>query len=60
MPIRRYAELLEERRKAEAAENSRQNDAKLKTPENPKGAGRPAGVARQVAEETGLSQIGTI
>lgn len=49
--IRRYAELLESR----AEVNSRQNDAKLKTPENPKGAGRPEGVASQVAKETGLS-----
>lgn len=49
--IRRYAELLEKRR----AEILPQNAAKLKTPENPKGAGRPQGVAREVAEQTGLS-----
>jgi ParB/RepB/Spo0J family partition protein len=47
--IRRYAELLE------AQENSRQNVAKSKTEANPKGSGRKAGVASQVAKETGLS-----
>ncbi len=49
--IRRYAELLEKRR----SEILPQNAAKLKTPENPKGAGRPQGVVREVAEQTGLS-----
>lgn len=48
--IRRYAELLEER-----AVISTQNAAKLKTEENPKGAGRPTGIPRQIAQETGLS-----
>lgn len=50
--IRRYAELLEEQR----ALISSQNVTKLKTPENPKGAGRPQGVAGQIAAETGLSK----
>lgn len=48
--IRRYAELIEAR-----SVISTQNAAKLKTPENPKGAGRPMGIPRQIAEETGLS-----
>ena len=50
--IRRYAELLEEQRSL----ISSQNVTKLKTPENPKGAGRPQGVAGQIAAETGLSK----
>lgn len=48
--IRRYAELLEMR-----TEISRQIDAKIKTPENPKGARRPQGIASLVAEETGMN-----
>ncbi|MGF1628290.1 MAG: ParB/RepB/Spo0J family partition protein [Kiloniellaceae bacterium] len=47
--IRRYAELLEKRREQEQV-ISRQDDAK------PKPVGRPAGVARLIAEETGLSK----
>lgn len=49
--IRRYAELLEASREV----ISPQNAAKLKTDDNPKGAGRPQGIPRQIAEETGLS-----
>lgn len=49
--IRRYAELLEARKDL----ISTQNAAKLKSESNPKGAGRPTGTARQIAEETGLS-----
>lgn len=46
--IRRYAELLEKQR-----EVSRQNDAKPVS--GPQG-GRPQGIARQIADETGLSK----
>ena len=49
--IRRYAALLEERKLI-----SSQNAVKLKTDENPKGAGRPVGTTGQIANETGLSK----
>lgn len=49
--IRRYAKLLAKRNLI-----STQNDAKLITDSNPKGARRPKGVARQIADETGLSK----
>ena len=51
--IRRYAELLEIRA---ASSISSQNAAKLKTDENPKGAGRPQGTVAKVADATGLSK----
>jgi len=50
--IRRYADLLEERA-AKVIEG--QNVQQLKTDANPKGAGRPKEIARQIADETGLS-----
>lgn len=49
--IRRYAELLESR----AVLIVTQNAAQSKTVTNPKGAGRSAGIARQIADATGLS-----
>lgn len=51
--IRRYAELLEERRKAEL--QSGQNDRIESKREDGRGHG-PQGIATQIAEETGLSQ----
>jgi ParB-like chromosome segregation protein Spo0J len=49
--IRRYTELL-----AAADLISQQNASKLKTPSNPKGAGRPEGTVSKVAKATGLSK----
>lgn len=51
--IRRYADLLEARKELDLIVP--QNAAKLKSERNPKGAGRPQGIPRQIAEETGLS-----